>query len=116
MSDVLYLKAGTREALIAALTEAKMWADGAYVKRYQGDELYEQGTLHAKTGKTIQTKMGPIDETTPIAGYHATLCLFGDVPDALEAIRLLPNNPRLRLGGWKSPAEIAAEEAAREQL
>lgn len=114
--EVLYLKTDTREALIAALSDAKMWADGAYMKRYQGDELYDQGTLYAKTGNVIQTAMGPVDETAPIPGYHATLCLFGDVPESLEVLRVIPNNPQLRLGGWKSPAEIAAEEQMRMAL
>lgn len=116
MSQVLYLKATDRESLIAALEAAGMWADGAYKKRYQGDELYEQGTLYAPTGNMIQTDMGEVPEKAPIPGYHATLCLFGEVPDDLEAIRVIPNNPQLRLGGWKSPAEIEAEEQMRMAL
>ena len=107
--SILYLKADSREALIAALESAGMWAEGAYLKRYQGDELFERGTLYAPTGVMLQGAMGEYSETAPIAGYHADMTLFGEIPESLAAIRILPNNPKFRFGGWKSPAEIAAE-------
>ena len=112
--NVLYLKAESREALIAALEAAGMWKDG-YVKRYQGDELFERGTLYAPTGVMLQGPMGEYPEQAPIPGYHADMTLYGEIPESLAAIRILPNNPQFRFGGWKSPAEIAAEEAARKQ-
>lgn len=101
---------------IAPMHRVKVGEEWQYKKRYQGDELYDQGTLYAPTGNMIQGPMGEVPEQAPIPGYHATLCLFGEVPDELEAIRVIPNNPQLRLGGWKSPAEIAAEEQMRMAL
>ena len=106
--NVLYLKAATREALIAALESAGMWQDG-FVKRYQGDELFERGTLYAPTGVMLQGPMGEYPEQAPIPGYHADMTLYGEIPESLAAIRILPNNPQFRFGGWKSQAEIAAE-------
>lgn len=118
--NVLYLKADSREALIAALSEAGMWIDGAYKKRYQGDELFERGQFYEPTGKMIDTPMGPMPETAPTPGYHADMTLYGDVPEALAAIRMYPDDPKYQPGGWESPkalrekaAAIAAAEASR---
>ncbi len=113
--SILYLKAESREALIVVLKNSGMWKDG-YVKRYQGDELFERGTLYATTGVMLQGPLGEYPEQAPIPGYHADMTLFGEIPESLAAIRIFPNNPQFRFGGWKSQAELDAEEAAREGL
>lgn len=105
--EVLYLKADTRESLIAALTAAGMWKDG-YVKRYQGDELFERGTLYEPTGNVIDG----VPEAAPIAGYHADMTLFGEVPEALSAIRIYPDDPKFQPGGWESPKALREKAAA----
>lgn len=111
MSEVLYLKATDRESLIAALTAAGMWKDG-YVKRYQGDELFERGQFYEPTGKIIDTPMGKVEETAPVPGYHADMTLFGEVPEALSAIRIYPDDPKFQPGGWESPKVIREKAAA----
>lgn len=109
--EVLYLKADTRDALIAALEAAGMWKDG-FVKRYQGDELFERGQFYEPTGKMIDTPMGQVPETAPVPGYHADMTLFGDVPAALTAIRIFPDDPKFQPGGWESPKALREKAAA----
>jgi len=88
--SILYLKTDTREALINILTNVGMWENDGYKKRFQGDELFERGTLY----KTID------EEQILMEGWHADLTLFGEIPPELEAICIYPVAPKFIFGGW----------------
>lgn len=114
--NYLFLKAESREGLIEVLKNSGMW-DEQFKPITQGDAFDEIGLIYAPTGNTIETAMGPQPERAPIPGWHANMLLHGEVPEALEAISIPePANPRRIFGGWKSAAQIAAEEAARAEL
>ena len=75
-----YLKAASREALIAALTAAGMWREDRFFPATRGDALDEIGTIQS--------------DGVAVVGYHANLMLHGEFHAELAVIEIpAPANP-----------------------
>ena len=95
--NICYLKSDSRAALLEALGD---WWDEErehFCGPHPGDALHVIGAMY--TQPPVDAEGVPLTPPELIPGYHANLMLHGDVPEAVEAIRIVPGNPRVIFGG-----------------
>lgn len=65
-------------------------ADDTLTPKYAAIDVI--GTIYKPTGKTLTTDEGPVDEMTPIDGWHVNVRHTADAPE-LDQWRVYPQTP-----------------------
>lgn len=96
--NICYLKADSRAALLAALGD---WWDAErehFHGPHPGDALHVIGAMY--TQPPVDEEGNPETPPEALPGFHANLMLHGEIPAAIEAIRISkPENPRFVFAG-----------------